>query len=151
SVNCEVLIAKQVPQGVLLLEAPKPTLYLESRFAELPDDERRFLLGRAFECLRGGYGLLLRVSDRERQEVVHLLDQLGRAEADRDAAASEFSRNIPRKLLRSLERLQTGVSTTPVSWYAALQTAANRGGLLACDDVGAAVRMLARLSGDELA
>jgi hypothetical protein len=35
------------------------------------------------------------------------------------------------------------------AWYASLSEAADRAGLLACDDVSAAVAALARLSGEE--
>jgi hypothetical protein len=38
----------------------------------------------------------------------------------------------------------------PTDWFLSLGRSCDRAGLLACDDVGAAVRMLARLSGQEL-
>jgi hypothetical protein len=72
-------------------------------------------------------------------------------EGERDAATIDFVRALPRKAQKALERLQGGLQATGGSvagWYASLSLAADRAGLLACDDVGAAARVLARLSGE---
>ena len=53
-------------------------------FVERPDGERRFLLGRAFEAMRGGYALVTRLRAAQRAEVGHLLDQLIKPESERE-------------------------------------------------------------------
>ena len=151
-VTAEVYVAQQVPGGVIMFDSPKPTVVIESSFVERPDGERRFLLGRAFEPLRGGYALVTRLRAAQRAEVGHLLDQLIKPENEREAQVQEFVRALPRKALKAVERLQGLAPGASIDgWFAALGQAADRAGLLACDDVGAAARMLARLGGEELA
>jgi len=68
------------------------------------DRERRFLLGRAFESLRGMYAPILRLSQRERGEVGTLLRSLLLPDAERPGPAQEFVRQLPRKTQKALER-----------------------------------------------
>jgi tetratricopeptide (TPR) repeat protein len=156
-VSPDVLLAEHVPGGVLVLDLPKPTVIIEAKLLiDQADGERRFLLGRAFESLRGGHALLGRLKSAQRGEVGHLLAELIKPEPARDPATQEFVRALPRKAVRAVEKLHgPGASlqadTTIDQWYAALSLACDRAGLLACDDVGAAARMLARLGGEELA
>jgi lipopolysaccharide biosynthesis regulator YciM len=155
-VEAEVLLARAVPGGAIAFESPRPTVVLEAALAQRPDKERRFLLGRALEPLRGGYAMPLRLRPSERAELGHLLEQLLLPEARRDPQAQEFLKQLPRKSLRAVERLPSLVPAggTPGSldaWYAALAESCDRAGLVACDDLGAAAGMLARLGGEELA
>jgi len=137
---------------VLLVDQPRPTVYLQGSLIEQPDGERRFLLGRCFEPLRGGYGIINRLrTQAQRAEVGHLLDQIIKPESEREPQAQEFVRALPRKAAKMLERLQgLAPGASADGWFAALGQAADRAGLLACDDVGASARMLARLGGEEL-
>jgi hypothetical protein len=151
-INAEVYVAKNVPGGVVTFESPKPTVVIDANFVARPDGERRFLLGRAFEPLRGGYALTMRLSESQRAEVGHLLLELMKPDGERELQVQEFVRALPRKTLKSLERvvgMQPGATVD--GWFDALQQAADRAGLLACDDVGASARMLAQLGGEELA
>jgi tetratricopeptide (TPR) repeat protein len=151
-VTADVYVAQQVPGGVIMFDSPKPTVVIEAAFVERPDGERRFLLGRAFEPLRGGYALVTRLRAAQRAEVGHLLDQLIKPESEREAQVGEFVKALPRKAAKAVERLQGLAPGASIDgWFAALGQAADRAGLLACDDVGAAARMLARLGGEELA
>jgi tetratricopeptide (TPR) repeat protein len=151
-VSADVFIAGAVPGGVLLVDQPRPTVYLQASLIEQPDGERRFLLGRCFEPLRGGYGIINRLrTSAQRAEVGHLLDQIIKPESEREPQAQEFVRALPRKAAKMLERLQgLAPGASADGWFAALGQAADRAGLLACDDVGASARMLARLGGEEL-
>ena len=58
------MLAQQVPGGVMLFDAPQPTVLVAGLARRAPDGERRFLLGRAFEPLRGGYALAHRACAR---------------------------------------------------------------------------------------
>ncbi len=152
-VQPEVFVAPAVPGGVMLFDLPKPTVFVQASLIEQPDGERRFLLGRAFEPLRGGYGLINRLrTQAQRGEVGHLLEQLIKPEQDREPQAQEFVRALSRKAGKAVEKLSGAApGATIEGWFAALNQAADRAGLLACDDVGASARMLARLGGEELA
>lgn len=150
--EAEVFWAPKVPGGVLLFDSPKPMVLIERSLAEGSDGERRFLLGRAFEPLRGGYALFTRLLPAEQAEVGQLLTQLLTPAGE----SSPLLRALPKKAVKMIERLRSAAASTPptvsfAEWLAALGQAADRAGLLACDDVGAAVRMLARLGGEELA
>jgi tetratricopeptide (TPR) repeat protein len=148
-VTPDVFVSDVVPGGVLLVDLPRPMVFVDQTLVDMPDGERRFILGRAFEPLRGGYALVTRLNHVERLELASLLEELVRPENEREQNALEFGRSLPRKSQKAVERLQgqsAGASGT--GWYAALSLAADRAGLLACDDVGAAARVLSRLSGE---
>ena len=73
-------------------------------------------------------------------------------ESERDATAHDFVRNLPRKSYRVVEKLTGTVPRlTAAAFFSALPLCADRAGLLSCDDVTAAARMMARLQGEELA
>jgi tetratricopeptide (TPR) repeat protein len=162
-VNVEVRVAPSVPHGMLISDLPTPVIVVQRSLMEQPDPERRFLLGRASEMIRGGYGMISRLRPTQRLEVSHLVTQLVRPEAQRDPQAQEFVRALPRKALKALERVATvpfpddptGQAPHVVQaefavedWWRALEMAAERAGLLACDDVGAAVRARGLLAGE---
>jgi tetratricopeptide (TPR) repeat protein len=158
-VQPDVFISDVVPGGVLLVDLPRPMVFFEQHIVDLPDGERRFLLGRALEPLRGGYSLVTRLDAMQRLELAQLLEQLVKPEGDREADTIDFIRALPRKAQKALEKLQgqslmgearlgMGTGGSAAGWYTALSVAADRAGLLACDDVGAAAHVLARLSGE---
>jgi tetratricopeptide (TPR) repeat protein len=148
----EVYVGDQVHGGMIVLLYPRPIITLSREYAALPDGERRFLMGRAFESMRGGYAPLLRLGPRERQEVGALLKAMLMPEADRPSQAVEFIKQLPRKALKPLERY-TGMhqAVDPEAWIAALSLAQDRAGLLTSDDFPSTARALARLHGEQLA
>lgn len=153
AVDCEVIVADKVPGLLIVTEIPRPTVAIDRTLLMRPDpSERRFVLGRAFEIVRGGYAPLLRFATRERMEAWELLKALLLPESDRPASANEFVHNLPRKTAKALERLvgmPAGVE--PDELFHALMLSANRAGMLACDDIAAACRALARLANEDLA
>jgi tetratricopeptide (TPR) repeat protein len=151
--DADFVLATRVPGATISVDAaPKPVVVLDRDFVSLGDAEIRFLLGRCIEPLRGGYGLLMRLAPSQRKEVGNLLLQLLLPDSQRDPAAQEFARSLPRKVLKSLEKipLSGSVMPDPAMWFQALGSACDRAGLLVADDVGAAMRILARFSGQEL-
>jgi hypothetical protein len=156
--QADVWIAPMVPGGYLLLDQPRPTVFLQASLCEVADNERRFLVGRTLEPLRGGYGIVNRLRTiAHRTEVGNLLGELMKPESERAPETHDFVRALPRKAAKAVERL-TGlhVLATPGApppieqWFNSLTLASDRAGLVACDDPGAAARMLARLGGEEL-
>jgi tetratricopeptide (TPR) repeat protein len=158
-IDAEVLVARGVPGGILAVDGihlpgagGRPLLVLESSLLDRPEGDRRFLLGRGYEALRGGYALLLSLRPGPLAEVARLLEQLLLPDERREPGAQEFARALPRKAQKGIDRLvgaETRVSAE--AFLAALPLCADRGGLLNCDDIGASIRMLARLQGEELA
>jgi hypothetical protein len=148
----EVYVGDEVHGGMIALMFPRPVVTMSRELFGRPDAERRFLLGRAFESLRGGYAPLMRLSVRERGEIGALLRALMLPEAERPAAAQEFTRELPKKAAKGIERfIGGGVGADVDAWLTALTQEQDRAGLLACDDFGSAARALARLAGEELA
>ena len=161
--DAEILLGERIPGGAVAFESPRPTVILDASITLQPDAERRFLVGRALEPIRGGFALPLRLRPELRTELGQLLVQFLRPTGERDPPAQAFIEELPRRAQRALERLQevNGPGAVPppgpsqnlliAGWYEALHQAADRTGLIACDDIGAAVGMLAFLAGEELA
>ena len=59
--------------GLVVLLFPRPIVTLSRELAARPDAERRFLLGRAFDSIRGRYAPIMRLGPRERGEIGALL------------------------------------------------------------------------------
>jgi tetratricopeptide (TPR) repeat protein len=152
-IEAEVFVADEVHGGMIVVCFPRPLVCLARTMLHRPDAERRFLLGRAYESMRGLYAPLLRLGPRERAEVSKLLGSLLLPEAERPQATQEFVRSINRKAQKALERFagQKGDGVEPEAWLVALGQAQDRAGLLVSDDFQAAARQLALLSGEELA
>ncbi len=155
--DVEVLLARGVPGGVLALDIPpKPVIVIDRSLASAPEVERRFLLGRAMDPLRGAYSLVLRLSAQQRGELWAMVAELFKPEGARAASAQDFARSLPRKVAQQVRRLseQAGGAAPPIDaerLTAALALTADRAGLAACDDVAAGARVLVRLGGGELA
>ncbi len=155
--DVEVLLARGVPGGVLALDIPpKPVIVIDRALAGAPEVERRFLLGRAMDPLRGAYSLVLRLSAQQRAELWALVAELFKPEGARAPSAQDFARSLPRKVAQQVRRLsdQAGGAAPPIDaerLTAALALTADRAGLAACDDVAAGARVLVRLGGGELA
>ena len=104
-VEVEVYVGDEVPGGMVVLQFPRPTLTMSRALFQRPDRERRFLLGRAFESLRGGYAP--HPAPRRRASAARsarLLRSLLLPEAERPGPAQEFVRQLPRKTQKALER-----------------------------------------------
>ncbi len=104
-VAAEVYVAPSLPVAFVLSDQPKPAIYLSQGASQLPDAERRVLLGNALEALRGGYALITRLAEHARLEVSNLLDQLVRPESERSAEAQSYIKALPRKATKALEKL----------------------------------------------
>jgi hypothetical protein len=83
--------------------------------------------------------------------VAKLFESLLLPEGERDEAAREFYLTLSRKAQKTVDRLAGTRSKVPAATFLdALPLCAARGGLLACDDIGAAIRVLGKLQGEEL-
>ncbi len=166
----EVLFAPQVPGYMLVLEprqdGERPTILLDQSVLERPDAERRFLLGRALESLRSRYALLLRLTATESAQWLYLCRALlglpqpaGTntaffTQGDGQSFVEDFVAQLTQPAKDALARLpqvDTANMCSPDEFLSVLPLLADRAGLLFCDDIAAATRMIARLQGEELA
>jgi tetratricopeptide (TPR) repeat protein len=162
-VSPDVYVGDDVHGGMVVLHVPRPIVLLDRSVGKLSEAERRFLLGRAFESVRGGYAHLLRLGPRERLEVTGLLRALMMSEKERPPPAQEFVKALPKKTVKVLERFHNvsvgahaegGSPSNPSSdsgWCVGQAEAQDHAGLLCCDDFGAAAGALMWLGGEELA
>lgn len=172
-IEVEVLFASHVPGYVLALEplqpGTRPVVVMEQSVLERSDAERRFLLGRALESLRTGSALLLRLSSTEAAQWLRLCRGLLMTPSDRDPVTQEFFGQLPRPAQQAVDRLASthiatqaqnaaaaasGTGSAPPSaedFLNALPLLVDRAGLLFCDDIAAAARVMARAQGEELA
>jgi hypothetical protein len=135
--DVEVFVGDRVP-GLVALVAE-------------PDGPRRYLLGWAFEAIRGGYAFLHHLGRKQRAELGNFLRTLLLPESERPGPTNELVKALPRRAAKVLERhAGTGVGLDAEAWIDGMLAMAKRGGLLACDDLAAATWMIARLSGEML-
>ena len=165
-IEVDVYFATPLPGYVLALEAPqpgaKPIVVLDSGILGSPDGERRFLLGRAIESLRSRYAFLLRMTATEQQAWLRLAQTLLTPAAQQETAARELVAQLSpagqARLERAAERMATAsahpgtlpaAALDPLQFLHTLPFLADRAGLVFCDDIAAAVRVLLRIHGED--
>jgi hypothetical protein len=151
AVEAEVFVGERVPGLVTLVASPRKLVVIDRMLANEADGPRRFLLGWAFEALRGGYAFLHHLGRRQRSELGNFMKSLLLPEADRPGPTNEFVKGLPKRAQKVLERHQGwGRDVDGDQWIDGMLGTAKRGGLLACDDFAAATWMIARLTGEML-
>ena len=114
------------------------------------DSERRFLLGRTLDALRGGYATVLRLSPSELLQTSRLLSMLLLPTAEQPPESREFMQLLPRRSQQVFERAaQSRPTQTVTEVVASFASCADRAGLLAADDITTAVQVLVKMQGDE--
>ena len=150
-VEPEIYLGEQVPGGIVAMAYPRRILVLDHELLRESDVCRRFLLGWAFENIRGGYALLFGLTQRQRVELGALLTSLLASEADRAVPTNEFIQSLPRRAVKVIERYAgQGYQVDIDIWIEGMLAIAKRAGLFACDELDATVRMIARLHGERL-
>ena len=150
-IDAEVFVGERVPGLVTLVAAPRRLVVIDRLLAGEGDGPRRFLLGWAFEALRGGYAFLHHLGRRQRNELGNFMKSLLLPEADRPGPTNEFVKALPKRAQKVLERHQGwGREVDGDVWIDGILGTSKRGGLLACDDFAAATWMIARLTGEML-
>lgn len=147
----ELYVGERVAGGLVVMSAPRPIVVLDRQLLEEADPELRFLLGFAFEAIRGRYALLLLMRSKQHTDLLSLLERLNRGNAEKLAKKSSFVASLtPRahKLINRVGELVDGLSAE--AWIDGMIATARRAGLLMCDDLAVATRALGRLSGEEL-
>ncbi len=154
AVDADVQVAHQVPGGAQALELPtgRKIALLDQSVLAMSDSERRFVLGRVLDALRGGYATVLRLSPSELLQTSRLLTMMLLPTAEQPPESREFMQLLPRRSQQVFERAaQSRPTQTVAEVVASFTLCADRAGLLACDDIATAVQMLVKLTGDDAA
>ncbi len=155
------LLATKLPAPVIPNDGSPAQLLIDRSLLARDVLEVRFGVGRALGLALSGHTLIARLTFDDRQLVVELLAGLLRPPAQRSDLAEEFIRRLDADGLSRIDELTLGyqqrladdprVAEEPVAWLAGVERSANAHGLLACDDIGVALRTIATLGGQDLA
>ncbi len=150
-VEPEIFIGEKVPGLAAVTAFPRRMVVVDRVLLAESDAALRFLFGYAFEAIRGGYATLLQVGARQRRELALLLRSLLAADAELTGPAGELVKRASLAARQVLEAHAGARDLDPGAWSDGMLALAKRAGLVACDDFSAAIWMVARLSGEQLA
>jgi tetratricopeptide (TPR) repeat protein len=155
-----VLVGESVPGGSAVDNEDGGRVVMDRLFLERPAAEVAFVLGRNLGYLRSGHALLSRLAFDDRALLGELLAGLLQAAEEQQDLAKEFRRGMSRRMLKQLDDISTayqeslaqnGGENLPARWFAGIDRTANNTGLVACNDISSALRMMAQLGGQDLA
>ncbi len=148
--RAEVFVGDKVPGLAAVTAFPRKLLVIDRTLLDEGDAGLRFLLGYAFEAIRGRYATLLQVGARQRRELAMLLRSLVATDGELPNAVVELVNTADEHAQEVLERHAGTRDVDPGAWADGMLALAKRAGLLACDDFQAAIWMVGRLSGEQL-
>ncbi|WP_428267132.1 hypothetical protein [Haliangium sp.] len=150
-VTPEVYVGRDVPRGVVMFSRPRPLVVFDRRLVVEEPNTWRFLLGWAFDIIRGDYALLFALDDRQRGEFAALVRSLLAPPAERPTATKDFLQRLSDEAVQVLDEHAGQQTLVDVDdWLEGLANMAKRAGLFACDDLDAAIRTLARMNGESV-
>jgi tetratricopeptide (TPR) repeat protein len=148
-VEVDVFVADRVPGLFAVTSFPRRLLVVDRSLLGEQPLALRFLFGYAYEAIRGRYAPLLQLGARSRRELAQWLRAL-LSPGDQTGPAAELVDTASPRAAKVLER-HAGTRDLDVGqWIDGMLSCAKRAGLLACDDFGAAIWMIARLAGERL-
>jgi len=147
--NAELFVGEKVPGMAAVTAFPRRLLVIDRELLDESDEALRFLLGYAFEAIRGGYATLLQVGARQRRELAQILRVLVAPEGELAGVAAELVHAASPEAAQVLERHVGVRDVDPSGWIDGMLALAKRAGLVACDDFAAAIYMVARMSGEK--
>ncbi len=148
-VQPEIFVGDRVPGGSVALAHPRPVVVVDREVLSRPDAERRFVLGRAFDSVRGEYAFLLGLGARQREELEAFLRSLVLRPEERAAPTNEFVSSLPPSAASAVEAVSSSQLDVG-AWLEGIVALSRRAGLVACDDFNAATHAIARLNGEAL-
>lgn len=149
--NCEadVFVGDNVPGLLAVTAFPQRIIVIDRSLRDEADPPLRFLLGYAFEVIRGGYAALFQLGAKKRRELAQVLRALV-ADGGASGAAHDIVSGADLRAEKVLERHAGTRDLDPDAWIDSMLACAKRAGLVACDDFEAAIWMIARQCGDHL-
>nr|MBA3822185.1 hypothetical protein [Deltaproteobacteria bacterium] len=149
--DAEIFIGEKVPGLAAVTAYPRRLLVIDRSLLAESDPALRFLLGYAFEAIRGGYATLLQVGARQRRELAQLLRALISSDAAQiSGQAADLVQQASDEAASVLELHAGARDVDPGAWIDGMLALAKRAGLVACNDFSAAIWMVARMTGEKL-
>ncbi len=145
--SAEVFVGDRIPGLLAVTAFPQRMIVVDRTVCDQADVPLRFLLGYAFEMIRGGYAALFQLGAKKRRELAQLLRALI-SDGDVPGFAVEIINRASFRASKTLERYAGTRDLNPDAWMDGMLACAKRAGLIACDDFAAAIWMIARQAGD---
>ncbi|HLL22791.1 MAG TPA: hypothetical protein VK427_11695, partial [Kofleriaceae bacterium] len=150
--EAEIFVSEKVPGFAAVTAFPRRLIVVDHTLLSESEPALRYLLGYAFEAIRGGYASLLQLGARQRRELGHLLRSVISPDGGELAGfAADLVNNATDEQAHILEQHAGTRDLDPGGWVDGMLAMAKRAGLLAADDFAAAIWMVARLTGEDLA
>lgn len=146
--TAEIFVGEGVPGLLAVTAFPQRMIVVDRELCTAAEYPLRFLLGFAFEMIRGGYAALFQLGGKKRRELTQVLRTLV-AEGD-SSVAFDLVNRASFRASKILERHAGTRDLNPDAWIDNMLACAKRAGLVACDDFAAAIWMIARQSGDSI-
>jgi tetratricopeptide (TPR) repeat protein len=148
--EAEIFVGEKVPGFAAVTAFPRRLIVIDRALLSESEPALRFLLGYAYEAIRGGYAALLQLGARGRREIGQLLRSLVSPEGEISGLAADLVNSASPEAAAVLEAHAGTRDLDPGAWVDGMLALAKRAGLLAADDFAAAIWMVARLSGETL-
>jgi cellulose synthase operon protein C len=147
--EAEIFVGDKVPGMIAVTAFPRRLLVLDRTLLTEDDAVLRFLLGYAFEAIRGGYAALLALGARQRRELGNLLRALLAQDSELTGSAAELIGNVSARAQQVIARHVGVRDVDPGAWIDGMLACAKRAGLVACDDFAAAIWAVALMAGEK--
>ncbi|MBL4634288.1 MAG: hypothetical protein JKY56_10460, partial [Kofleriaceae bacterium] len=145
----EIYVGENVPGRIVVIGHPRTIIVIDRSLASETEACIRFVLGWAFDGLCAGYASLLHIGEKQRTELGLLMKSFFLTETARPSGTTEFVVTLPPRAQEILQEHEGEFQNFDMDgWVDGMNAAARRAGLLACDDLAAATRALAIISGE---
>ncbi len=154
--DAEMFVGDRVPGMAVATAFPRRVLVLDRALLAPTNDggvdelALRFTLGYHLDAVRGGYACLLALGARQRRDLIQLLRGLVGPATERSGPAAELVERAAPRARKVIDRLANTHEPDAAAWLDGMLGTARRAGLVASDDLAAAMRALVALSGDQL-
>ena len=149
--EAELFVSEKVPGSAAVTAFPRRLIVIDRALLKESEAALRFLLGYAYEAIRGGYAALLQLGARQRRELGLLLRSMISPDGgELSGFAADLVNAANDEQTRILEQHAGTRDLDPGGWVDGMLALAKRAGLLAADDFAAAIWMVARLTGENL-
>jgi hypothetical protein len=145
--DAELFVGDAVPGLVVATAYPRRVIVLDRALLPLDDASLRFVLGYHLDAVRAGYAGLLALGARQRRDAIQLLRGLVGPANERAGLAAELVDGASPRARKVVDKLANTHEPDAGAWIDAMLATAERAGLIACDDLVAANRVLAQLTG----
>ena len=149
--DAEIFVSEKVPGFAAVTAFPRALIVIDRVLLTENEAALRFMLGYAFEAIRGGYASLLQLGARQRRELGMLLRSVISPDGGEISGFASDLINAANEHQAAVLEAHAGTrELDPGGWVDGMLALSKRAGLLAADDFAATIWMVARLSGENL-